>query len=124
VPIPPQDSGLKSYTTLNVLSDLVLEESWILEVTARHGSLVFTADFVMTADHPDYAPPLPDEVFSYFRGSLVFPGVTELKWPRATQQLTDAVLLSRLSGVLFGGDNYAFGTMTARPRISPAARRS
>lgn len=72
--------SMSDYTNLDALSEIVLEESWILGVAANPGRLVFMADFVMTANHPDYAPPLPDEVFSYFRGDMVFSAVTELTW--------------------------------------------
>ncbi|MDP9026588.1 MAG: hypothetical protein M3N46_03405 [Actinomycetota bacterium] len=73
---------MSDYTNLVALRDIVLEESWILEVAAQPGRMVFTADFVMTADHSEYVPPLPDEVFSYLRGDLIFSGVTNLEWTR------------------------------------------
>ena len=71
---------MSEYTELAALRDVVLEESWILGVIASPTRLSFTADFVMTVAHSRYSPPSPDEVFSYFRGEMIFSGVSALSW--------------------------------------------
>jgi hypothetical protein len=39
---------MQPYTDLDGLQDIVLEESYVLGITATPGSVVFTMDFVLT----------------------------------------------------------------------------
>lgn len=71
---------MAGYTTILSLSELVLEESWVLGVEARPSLLVMTVDFVLTVEHPLYRVPLSHETFGTVRGSLTFEGVESLDW--------------------------------------------
>jgi hypothetical protein len=71
---------VRSYTELPGLANIVLEESYVLDVRATPGELFVDVDFVLTADHPGYVAPPPSEVECYRRGSIRFRGVESLRW--------------------------------------------
>ena len=71
---------MRPYEQLEGLSQLVLEESYVLDVEARPGVVRFVVDFVLTDQHPDYRPPPPDETYCFRRGELVFSGVRDVAW--------------------------------------------
>ena len=52
---------MRPYTELPALDEIVLEESFVLGVTAEPGAVTFEMDFVLTPRHPDYVPPPPHE---------------------------------------------------------------
>ena len=68
-----------------VLRDLYLDDSYVLDIQASRGLLAITMEFALAPDHPSYSPALPGEQYCYRKGVLVFEGVTELNW---TGQLT------------------------------------
>lgn len=71
---------MKSYLSIPALSAVVLEESWVLRIEATPGVVTFYAEFVLTPEHPEYAPPTGDEQFSYLVGRLSLRGIRELSW--------------------------------------------
>jgi len=71
---------VKPYTEMLGLSDLVLEESFVLGITASPAQVVLDVEFVLTTSHPAYAPPPPDENESYRRGQIRFIAVRRLIW--------------------------------------------
>lgn len=70
----------RPYSDLPGFQSLYLEDSFILDVLARPGSVVFEVELVLTGDHPDYRPPPPNEQHCYRRGRITFEGVTRLTW--------------------------------------------
>ena len=68
------------YENLPGFDTYVLEESWVLDVTARPGSVVFRLDLVLTPEHPRYKLPHPGNNLFYLDGQLVFEEVTDLEW--------------------------------------------
>jgi hypothetical protein len=52
----------------------VLEESWVLGITATSGQLEFEMDLVFAKDHPDLRSPRDGEVFYSRTGVLHFRG--------------------------------------------------
>lgn len=58
----------------------VLEESFVLDVVARPGSVMFRLEVVLTPEHPAYEAPEPGIYLCYRPGSLRFEGVTALEW--------------------------------------------
>ncbi len=52
------------------LSEVVLEESWVLEVAPAAAGLALRLEAVLTARHPSYTQPLPDEAHCYRTGWL------------------------------------------------------
>ena len=71
---------MNPYTDLDGLSEIVLEDSYVLDVLAKPGELVLDVDVVLTRRHPAYAAPPPSEVECFRRGSLRFVGVRSLTW--------------------------------------------
>ena len=96
---------MKPYTEIDGLEDIVLEESYVLGLTATPGQLFFKVDFVLTTDHPLYQPP-PLELSSAFgeesfgfRPSSPCSGRTKALRPRGTQaEKSTTVTLSGSSG--------------------------
>jgi hypothetical protein len=71
---------MQPYEQLPALTDLVLEESYVLDIEARPSTVRFAVDFVLTPRHPSYQPPPPNESNCYRKGELLFTGVRELAW--------------------------------------------
>lgn len=71
---------MRPYTEIGPLSELLLEESYVLRITATPGEVRFELDLVLTPGHPDFTPPKPAEQYCFRRGFLVFKGVTRLLW--------------------------------------------
>ncbi len=71
---------MKPYTDIEGLQDIVLEESYVLAITATPGEVVFKVDFVLAPDHPRYQPKRPDEFACFRRGELRFQAVKILYW--------------------------------------------
>lgn len=68
------------YFELPALSSLYLEDSWVYNIAASPGSIVFTMDFVLTPENGSYVPPLGREQYCYRQGTLSFTHVTESSW--------------------------------------------
>jgi hypothetical protein len=68
------------YTSLAGLADVYLEDSFVLDIEAHPGSLVFRLDMVLTQEHPLYRPPKASETYCYRRGELRFQHVRQLAW--------------------------------------------
>ena len=71
---------MKPYTELDGFENVYLEESYVLAIEARPGTVSFELEVVLTPEHPEYAPP-PLGIFACYReGRLDFEGVTYLEW--------------------------------------------
>jgi hypothetical protein len=71
---------VRAYAELPELADIVLEESYVLGVTALPGQVTFDMEFVLTPDHPSHVPPPPSESECFRRGTLRLFGVRRLTW--------------------------------------------
>ncbi|MCC2334862.1 hypothetical protein [Cellulomonas wangsupingiae] len=71
---------MSNYWNMEALSDLYLEDSWILDIVARPGLLEFAVEFVLRDSHPLYQPPMQGERHSYRPGALRFLDVRSLSW--------------------------------------------
>jgi hypothetical protein len=68
----PGDERVRAYYRLfKSLAEVYLEDSWVLEVDERGGSLVFDLEVVLTERHAFYGPPQPGEMHCYRRGQLI-----------------------------------------------------
>lgn len=59
---------------------LYLEDSWVTGVHATPAQLEIAVDFVVREGHPEYKIPAPGEQYCYRSGSILFTGVTGLRW--------------------------------------------
>lgn len=73
-------SAVKPYTDIASFRDIVLEESFVLGISATPSCVTVDVEFALTPDHPAYAPPPPDENEAYRRGQIRFVGVRRLVW--------------------------------------------
>lgn len=73
---------MKPYFEFPGFDQLYLEDSFILDVIARPGSVVFVAEIVLREEHPGYRPPRSSEKYCYRRGRITFGGVGRLTWLR------------------------------------------
>ncbi len=98
------------YTEIESLMHFVLEESWVLGITACPGELCFEIDLTYDKDHPELRAPRAGEAVYSRRGVIRFRGISELTWrgqgsPPATdasgQQDWDAI-----DSMQFEGDEY------------------
>jgi hypothetical protein len=71
---------MRSYRELPGVTEIVLEESYVLGVKAEPGELIFDVEFVLTQNHPAYSPPPPSERECFRRGSLRLIGIKRLVW--------------------------------------------
>jgi len=71
---------MRPYTDLAALTAYLLEESWVLDVEARPGTLVLRLELVLLPEHPGYTPPPPTEAYCYRSGVIRFEGVERLSW--------------------------------------------
>ena len=62
------------------LAHLYLEDSFVLNITATPGQVVFGMEFVLLPGHELYSPPADGEQYCYRRGSLVFSSVRSISW--------------------------------------------
>lgn len=82
---------MRLYTDIPGFAELVLEESFVLDISATPTRLVLCVEFALTPEHPAYAPPPPNENEAYRRGEIRFLGVRRLVWEgQGAQPATDA----------------------------------
>jgi hypothetical protein len=71
---------MKPYAEIEEFSSYYLEDSYVLGITARLGTLDVELDIVLTPEHPEYSPDHPGEQHCYRRGHLRFRNVSYLQW--------------------------------------------
>jgi hypothetical protein len=62
------------------LSEVVLEESYVLTISVTPASIEFGGDFVLGPRHSSYREPASGETGCFVRGTLTFLGVRSLLW--------------------------------------------
>lgn len=72
--------AISDYWSIPGFDSLYLEDSWVLDITARPGVLEFVVDLVLRESHPRYEAPKAGEGYCYRRGVLRFRGVSSLMW--------------------------------------------
>lgn len=70
----------RSYEEIAGLAEILLEESYVLDIEAHPSRVDFRVEFVLTPGHPDYRQPSPDEAYCARHGWLRFSGVTRCLW--------------------------------------------
>lgn len=70
------------YYQIPALSNVYLEDSYVLAIHEYDDRLVFDLDVVLTEDHPSYEQPKEGEQYCYRRASLCFSGVSYFEWIR------------------------------------------
>jgi hypothetical protein len=74
--------AMSDYWNMPGFEGLYLEDSWILEITARPGLLEFVVDLVLLDSHPLFELRSAGEQYCYRRGVIRFDGVSSLRWEK------------------------------------------
>ncbi|PFG72278.1 MULTISPECIES: hypothetical protein [Pseudomonas fluorescens group] len=69
-----------SYYDIPSLSNIYLEDSYVLSVREGKGSLVFELEAVLTEKHPKYKKPQEGEIYCYRRVLLRFLNADSFEW--------------------------------------------
>jgi hypothetical protein len=80
---------LNAYVELPGFADIVLEESYVLRISATPGALRFDVDLVLAPSHPMYVRPPSNERDCFRFGTIDFRKVQHLEW--GGQDVTPAV---------------------------------
>jgi hypothetical protein len=70
----------RRYDELPGFATYVLEESFVLDVSARPGVVEFRLEVVLTPEHAEYVEPDAETYLCYRDGWLRFEEVTEVRW--------------------------------------------
>ncbi|MGW4088812.1 hypothetical protein [Nocardia sp. NPDC004750] len=81
----------RDYWDYSLLSNLYLEDSYVLDVIERPGEVVFVLEVALTPEHSRYRAPSPWERYCHIRGDLAFVKVRRVEWlERSFQKYKDA----------------------------------
>jgi hypothetical protein len=78
---------MRDYLEFPALSQIYLEDSYVLAIAQTSDSVTFSLEVVLTPNHPSYHDPRPNEQYCYARGRLVIPLATEINWVNRTDVL-------------------------------------
>lgn len=73
---------MSEYRSIPGFEAIYLEDSWVLDIHAGPGRVVFEMELVLKEVHPAYSLPRPGEQFCYQRGKIRFENVESLNWTR------------------------------------------
>lgn len=68
------------YFEIFALSNIYLEDSFVLSISETSESLIFELEAVLTERHPQYEEPKEDEQYCYRKASLRFLNVCSIDW--------------------------------------------
>lgn len=69
-----------NYYQIPELSDVYLEDSYVLAIHEYDDRVVFDLDIVLREGHPSYEQPHDGEPYCYRKASLCFLGVSSVEW--------------------------------------------
>ena len=71
---------MKEYFNIEVLKDIYLEDSYVLEIIEQSDKILFKMDFVLCESHPFYKAPKENERYCYRLGEIVFAELEKISW--------------------------------------------
>src|ERR1035437_1098753 len=71
---------MKEYFNIEVLKNIYLEDSYVLEIIEQSDKILFQVDFVLCESHPYYKTPQINERYCYCHGEIVFSEIVEIHW--------------------------------------------
>ena len=71
---------MKEYFNIEVLKDIYLEDSYVLEIIEQSDKILFKIDFVLCESHPFYKAPKINERYCYHLGEIVFAELEKISW--------------------------------------------
>lgn len=98
------------YTEIPQLKYFVLEESWVLAITATPAQLRIETELVFAKDYPDLRPPREGDLYYSELRSIIFREVTAIEWnSQGRIPATDATGETdwgAIDSFRFAGDEY------------------
>ncbi len=117
-------AGWKPYDGLSGLSQVFLEDSWVLDVVVRPSELTLRLDVVLREEHGRYQPPRPGEQYCYSKGSLIFSDVRQVEWEmsetRPAVDATGEIDYGNIDALEFAGDRFRLEGEFGRIAVSAA----
>ncbi|KAA0093679.1 hypothetical protein CIW49_26935 [Mycolicibacterium sp. P1-18] len=74
------------YTRFPGLSDVYLEDSYVLAIVETPGRVTFRLEAVLIPEHPAYRDPPAGQHHCYAVGDLIFADVTHVDWVRRSDR--------------------------------------
>jgi hypothetical protein len=112
---------VNSYVEIPDLKDVVLEESYVLEIAAGPGSLKLRGEFVLGEQHAAYYEPPADESDCFVPGVLRFDGVQSLVWEGqgapAAADATDEIDYGHIDDLVWDGEVFELEGDWGRIRV-------
>ncbi len=71
---------MKQYYEFHSLEHVYLEDSWVLDIQTEPDSVEIILETVLTANHPQYSAPLPNEQYCYRNGRIRFQNAKSVTW--------------------------------------------
>lgn len=100
----------KNYYDFPALSEVYLEDSYVLRINEGDGTISFSMLLVLREQHPRYHAPEPGEQYCYAYGDLIFTGVREVRWlERGHHVYTDVTGeedLGNIDTMIYDTDHY------------------
>lgn len=100
----------KNYYDFPELSEVYLEDSYVLAIKEDGDTITFSMLLVLREQHPRYHDPLPGEQYCYANADLIFTGVQGVRWLERSHQIyTDATGeedLGNIDTMVYDTDHY------------------
>lgn len=81
---------MKYFEWLKALSEIYLEDSYVLQIRERASEIEFEMEFVLRPGHVFFREPEEDEKYCYRRGLIRLSGCTDVKWSKRSDVNVDA----------------------------------
>lgn len=122
-----EQPGKEDYYTFSGLEHVYLEDSYVLNITVKPGTVEFLMEVVLREQHPLYHPPGDAEQYCYAKAILKFSDVRNLEWvERTMRQYSDATgttdygnmdALFRLSGWYHIRGDWGYLRLVSSPPV-------
>ena len=73
---------MSNYFEGKELSNIYLEDSFVLGIAESESAIVFDIEFVLTESHPQYCQPKIGEQYCYRKGKLKLTKISPINWKR------------------------------------------
>jgi len=80
IPKIADETYMKEYFNIEVLKNIYLEDSYVLEIIEQSDKILFKVDFVLCESHPYYKTPQINERYCYRHGEIIFSEIVEIRW--------------------------------------------
>lgn len=87
-----KNKSLENYDKLPLFEGVFLEDSFVLDISARQEKIEFQLEIVLTENHPLYNEPIKNEAYCYKNAKLSFKDFHNAQWLEKNENyFTDAL---------------------------------